>query len=59
VKRPLGTLAAVLLLPLAARGDDGKEAQRIFETRCASCHTIPDPGLRGDRAWLGQVPRTA
>jgi hypothetical protein len=33
--------------------------EKFFRGRCASCHTIPDLGLRADRAWLDQVNRTA
>mgnify|MGYP003658738151 CR=1 FL=1 len=33
--------------------------QQIFESRCASCHTVPDPSFATDRAWLKQVSDTA
>lgn len=31
----------------------------VFQRRCASCHTIPDPSVRTDRGWLDQLNRTA
>jgi len=55
----LRTLAAALALAGLAAADDLEEAGRLFKARCAECHTIPDTKLPGDRAWLGQVPRTA
>ena len=30
-----------------------------FQARCAQCHTVPDPAIRTDLAWLDQVERTA
>jgi len=53
------TLLSAALLAAAASAGDLEEAGRLFHGRCASCHTIPDRTLAGDRAWLGQVPRTA
>jgi mono/diheme cytochrome c family protein len=53
------TLAAALALAALARADDLEEAGRLFRDRCAQCHAIPDRDLPCDRAWLGQVPRTA
>ena len=35
------------------------EVARLFKTRCASCHTVPDTRFATDRAWLGQVLETA
>lgn len=41
---------------------DGKnavaQAGKMFMSRCASCHSIPDPRLRSDRSWIEQVNRT-
>ena len=65
--RPIHLL---LLLPLAgfllpttepaARGqEDGIDAAGLFAKSCASCHSIPDPDLPGDRAFLAQVKDTA
>lgn len=31
----------------------------LFHQRCASCHTVPDPALPTDLAWLDQVNRTS
>lgn len=53
------TLAAALALTALAHADEVEEAGRLFKARCANCHTVPDKDLAADRAWLGQVPRTA
>ena len=45
-----------LAFPAAIAAPDTGE---LFRARCASCHTVPDPLLRTDRAWLAQVDRTA
>jgi hypothetical protein len=58
-RSPLTLLAAVLGLAAAARAGEIEDAGRLFNTRCASCHSIPDRELRGDRAWIGQVAGTA
>lgn len=47
------------LLAAAAAADEVEEAGQLFKARCASCHTVPDRELRGDRAWLGQIQETA
>lgn len=52
-------LAATLALASLAVADEIEEAGQLFKARCASCHTLPDRDLRGDRAWLGQIPETA
>jgi mono/diheme cytochrome c family protein len=55
------TLLLLATAPLAAAQDaapDGGPA-RIFQKRCASCHTVPDVKFETDRAWLGQILRTA
>jgi mono/diheme cytochrome c family protein len=56
---PAALLGAIALVPPdAARGED-KSAGAVFRARCAACHTVPDPALRTDRAWLDQINRTA
>ena len=35
------------------------EVADLFQARCAQCHTVPDPAIRTDLAWLDQVKRTA
>jgi len=57
--RMLRTLAAALALAALAHADEVEDAGRLFSDRCVKCHTLPDRDLAGDRAWLGQVPRTA
>ena len=42
----------------AQDGGDVKSA-RLFENRCASCHTVPDVRFETDKAWLDQVLETA
>jgi len=52
-------LLTAAVLPLSAtRADTEDAAKALFESRCATCHAIPDPGLRWDRVWLDQVKRT-
>lgn len=53
------TFLAAALLASVALADEVEEAGQLFKARCASCHTLPDRDLRGDRAWLGQIPDTA
>ena len=54
---------AVLVLGLTSfaalteAGETDKVA-KTFAQRCASCHTVPDPMIRTDLAWLDQVKRT-
>lgn len=62
----IGWVAASLSLALAVlssvgRAQDGGESKsaRLFEKRCASCHTVPDLRFETDKAWLGQVLETA
>ena len=52
-------LIALLLLSASAAAGEVEDAGSLFNARCANCHTLPDKELKGDRAWLGQVPRTA
>jgi len=42
-----------------AHAEAGDEAGKMFGKRCAACHTIPDPAIRTDLAWLDQVNRTS
>ena len=49
-------LAMAAAAPLA-RADEPQIA-KVFRQRCASCHTVPDASLRGDRAWRDQIDRT-
>jgi len=48
----------VLFLATAAAGEPN-DAAKLFTARCASCHTVPDPAIRTDLAWLDQVNRTS
>ena len=53
---------ALLFLAPAQQGHgDAASADpaEIFRARCGMCHAVPDPGYESDRAWLGQVPKTA
>ena len=52
-------LFALLLLSASAAAGELEDAGRLFEARCANCHTLPDRELRGDRAWISQVSSTA
>ena len=51
-------IAAIVVLPTTTSTGQGQSAGEIFAARCASCHTVPDPGLRTDLAWLDQINRT-
>jgi len=51
-------LTALSSVGSAQDGADVKSA-RLFENRCASCHTVPDVRFKTDKAWLGQVLETA
>ena len=49
-------LALLALLGLAAAEAQGDpEAGRKAFNRCASCHSVPDPRLRWDAAWIDLV----
>lgn len=54
----LGAAFALLDAPPSRAGAPESSA-RLFSERCASCHTVPDPKIATDRAWLDQVNRTA
>ncbi len=51
-------ITAIAVLPATPSTGQGHSAGEIFAARCASCHTVPDPGLRTDLAWLDQIKRT-
>jgi mono/diheme cytochrome c family protein len=54
-------LLVVTALGATAQEREGADAQaaRLFEQSCASCHVVPDAKFETDRAWLGQLPKTA
>ena len=59
-------LAALSFFALAgwnipAHGEEWtpQKVEVTFRNKCNHCHTVPDPGSSFDRAWLGQVNRTA
>jgi len=56
---PAALLGAIALVPPSASKGEGSSAGEVFQARCASCHAVPDPALRTDRAWLDQIKRTA
>jgi hypothetical protein len=33
--------------------------EAVFRNKCNHCHTVPDTESSFDRAWIGQVNRTA
>lgn len=43
----------------AQEGHGEPEVAGMFRDRCSTCHTVPDPAVRTDRAWLDQVRRTS
>ncbi|MHC4407517.1 MAG: hypothetical protein ACYS0E_05585 [Planctomycetota bacterium] len=42
-----------------APAEAGESVGKMFGKRCAACHTVPDPAIRTDLAWLDQVNRTS
>ena len=58
VATPLLLLAAAFSLPAVGGDEAGFDATALFAARCASCHSVPYPGVRTDRVWLGQVRET-
>ncbi len=50
---------SLLFLAAAAMAGGQDDAGKLFQARCAQCHTVPDPAIRTDLAWLDQVNRTA
>jgi|GEM_PF-1339433 mono/diheme cytochrome c family protein len=56
------TLATLLLFPITAVHSedwDAQQAEAVFRNKCSHCHTAPDTESSFDRAWIGQVNRTA
>ncbi|MEE8104465.1 MAG: hypothetical protein V3T86_02910 [Planctomycetota bacterium] len=61
------TLLAALVIVAAttasftvpASAGEPNDAAELFTARCMSCHTVPDPAIRTDLAWLDQVNRTS
>ena len=51
-------IAAIAVLPAPQSTGQDPTVGEIFTARCASCHTVPDPGMRTDLAWLDQINRT-
>jgi hypothetical protein len=47
-----------LLVLVAASQSADEDVGKTFQERCAKSHTVPDPAIRTDRAWLDQVNRT-
>jgi len=35
-----------------------RNAGKLFADRCVACHSVPNPKLATDLAWLDQVNRT-
>lgn len=54
----LTAIAASVGVPESIAGE-ADPVEQAFVQRCASCHTVPDPQIRTDLAWLDQVNRTA
>ncbi len=52
-------LAAAAQSPPEPAHQDSVDPGALFSERCSACHTVPDPSLRTDRAWLDQIHRTA
>ncbi len=55
------TLVYAVALSLAGAGAAAASdaARSQFQTNCRNCHRPPDLGFPTDRAWLGQISRTA
>ena len=50
---------AIGILSATAFGDNDDKTRMLFAKQCASCHSVPDPAIRTDMAWLDQVNRTS
>lgn len=62
MRTPLPALALLLgaaWIGAPASAGESPDAAKLFTSRCASCHTVPDPAIRTDLAWLDQVNRTS
>jgi len=59
----LAAISAARVVPAAAPARQhpapAADPAEVFRSRCASCHTVPDPRRASDAAWLGQIPETA
>ena len=53
------TLAALLLFPITTVHSEDWDVEAVFRNKCSHCHTVPDTESSFDRAWIGQVNRTA
>ncbi len=62
-RSPVWAVALLFPLALGALAQEHEsadaEAARLFERSCASCHVVPDARFATDKAWLGQLPKTA
>ena len=47
------------LIGATAFGENDDKTRKLFAKQCASCHSVPDPAIRTDMAWLDQVNRTS
>ncbi|MBL4845242.1 MAG: hypothetical protein JKY65_06940 [Planctomycetes bacterium] len=55
----VGVCGALLSFGSAQDSKPASESAKLFEGRCATCHTVPDTRFATDKAWLGQVLETA
>ena len=55
---PVIFVAAALSVPAIGGDEDKHNPAKIFTARCASCHTMADPGVRSDKIWLAQIRET-
>lgn len=55
---PLLLLLGAFLVPTRPSAGGDPEPGPLFTRNCAPCHTVPDPALRADRAWLERIHRT-
>ena len=56
------TLTGIVAVPVCEAQDHGvlaREAGAKFRKNCMQCHQPPDLRFETDRAWLGQIERTA
>ncbi|MHC4941228.1 MAG: hypothetical protein ACYTHK_20020 [Planctomycetota bacterium] len=52
-------LLITILGACCSRADAAESVGKMFAKRCAACHTVPDPAIKTDLAWLDQVNRTS
>jgi mono/diheme cytochrome c family protein len=51
--------AAFLLLWVPVQDGDAHQGAKIFNSRCANCHGVPDASIKRDVIWTELIKTTA